>query len=281
MRYYIVDDALSIVKVLDRIVEEKGLGEVVGFSTDEETAIMEIISQSPDIVLVDFLMPKKDGVTLIREIKQIKPKINFIMISQVSDKGMIEEAYKEGVEFFISKPINIIEVVSVLRNVNEQVKLRNMFGEIRELFEVEKVTSNKLEPDKRQQQMKEIKYHLSILGMLGETGTCDIVKICEERLLNSAINVKEGISYYCHAMDDDPKMVKQRIRRAIKKGLTNIAGMGVEDYYNEIFQTYHHGIFDFESIRAEMDYLRGKRESGGKPNVEKFIEGLILFNETR
>ncbi|MBN7773796.1 DNA-binding domain-containing protein [Clostridium aminobutyricum] len=279
MRYYIVDDSLSIVKVLNRIVEEQNLGEVIGFSIDEETAAVEIMAQAPDIVLIDYLMPKKDGVSLVREIKKMKPQISFIMISQVSNKEMIAEAYKEGVEFFISKPINLIEVVSVLRNVNERMKLKNMVGEICEIFEVEKLIPQRLQTHSKQQQMKDIKYHLSILGMIGETGTCDIIKICEEQLQKGSGDIREGISCYCSRIDEDPKVVKQRIRRAVKKGLTNIAAMGVEDYYNEIFQTYHQGIFDFQSIRAEMDYLRGKNTSGGKPNVDKFIEGLLLFNE--
>lgn len=279
MKYYIVDDSLSIIKVLNRIVEEQGLGEVIGFSTEEETAAMEIVAQAPDIVLVDYLMPKKDGVSLVREIKKLKPQVSFIMISQVSNKEMIAEAYKEGVEFFISKPINIIEVVSVLRNVNERMKLKSMVGEICEIFEFEKMMPAKLMADPKQQQLKDIKYHLAILGMIGETGTCDIIKICEDRLQKSSSDIKDGFANYCSMIDEDPKVVKQRIRRAVKKGLTNIAAMGVEDYYNEIFQTYHQVIFDFQSIREEMDYLRGKKAAGGKPSVDKFIEGLLVFNE--
>lgn len=279
MRYYIVDDSLSIVKVLNRIVEEQGLGEVIGFSTDEEIAAREIVMQSPDIVLIDFLMPKKDGVSLVREIKKLKSQISFIMISQVSNKEMIAEAYKEGVEFFISKPINIIEVVSVLRNVNERMKLKNMVGEICERFEVEKLIPARSMSDLKKQQLKDIKYHLAILGMIGESGTYDILKICEEQLSKRSTDIKDGIFNYCRTINEDPKVVKQRIRRAVKKGLTNIAAMGIEDYYNEVFQTYHQGIFDFQNIREEMDYLRGKKAAGGKPNVDKFIEGLLVFNE--
>ena len=44
------------------------------------------------------------------------------MISQVAAKELIGKAYDAGIEFFISKPINIIEVKSVIRNVDEQIK---------------------------------------------------------------------------------------------------------------------------------------------------------------
>ncbi|WP_243158025.1 DNA-binding domain-containing protein [Aminipila terrae] len=140
---------------------------------------------------------------------------------------------------------------------------------------------NKVNKKDKGQRLKEIKYLLGILGMLGESGTADIIAVCEERLLNNTTDIKEGISLYCSQKAEDPKMVKQRIRRAVKRGLTNIASMGVEDYYNEIFQNYHYVVFDFESIRAEMDYIRGKRKDGGKTNIEKFIEGLLVFSEVK
>ncbi|WP_243158024.1 response regulator [Aminipila terrae] len=128
MKYYIIDDSLSVVKVLNRIVEEHEIGEVVGISTDPEEAASEIILEEPDIVLVDYLMPQKDGISLVRQVREVKPKINFIMISQVSDKEMVAAAYKEGVQFFIHKPINLIEVISVLKNVNDKVQLENTLG---------------------------------------------------------------------------------------------------------------------------------------------------------
>lgn len=283
MKYYIVDDSLSVVKILNRIVEEQGIGEVIGVSTDPETAIKEIIIEEPDIVLVDYLMPQKDGITLIRQVREVKPKISFIMISQVSDKEMVADAYKEGIQFFINKPINLIEVISVLKNVNEKVNLENTLGGIRDMIQPKAVieAKNSINDKVKEQRLKEIKYLLGILGMLGESGTGDIIGICEERLLNNGSNIKEGISLYCNQKAEDPKMVKQRIRRAVKRGLTNIAGMGVEDYYNEIFQNYHYVVFDFESIRAEMDYLRGKRKDGGKANVDKFIQGLLVYSEVK
>lgn len=283
MKYYIVDDSLSVVKILNRIVEEQGIGEVVGIATDPEVAVKEIILEEPDIVLVDYLMPQKDGISVIRQIREVKPKINFIMISQVSDKEMIAEAYKEGIQFFITKPVNIIEVISVLKNVNEKVDLENTLGGIRDIIQPESTiyTTQKINENNNEKRLKEIKYLFGVLGMLGESGTNDIIEICKEALQNNSKNIKEIILQYCNKISEEPKMVKQRIRRAVKRGLMNIAAMGVEDYYNEIFQNYHCVVFDFESIRAEMDYLRGKRKDEGKVNVDKFIEGVLVYSEVK
>ena len=102
MKFYIVDDVRSIIKVLERIIEDKSLGEVTGFSTDAVTATAEIIATKPDIVIVDLLMPVKDGISIVREVKEICPDIGFIMISQVSNKEIVSEAYNAGIEFFIN-----------------------------------------------------------------------------------------------------------------------------------------------------------------------------------
>ena len=80
----------------------------------------------------------------------------------------------------------------------------------------------------------------------------------------------------CCILGDSPKTVQQRMRRAIKTGLTNLAHIGIEDYYNESFQEYSKGMFDFASVKAEMDYIKGKNKTGGKVIISKFFEGLLL-----
>lgn len=283
MRFYIVDDVRSVVKVLDRIIEQKKLGEVVGFATDAEKAEMEMIAKEPDIVLADLLMPVKDGISIVNDVKKVRPAINFIMISQVSDKEMVSEAYKAGVEFFIHKPINIIEVENVIRRVMEKVEMEKMLGGIREMMKLTEAPSGGAAPAQaKKEELKDIRYLLGVLGMLGERGTKDILAVCEACLKRGEPYEKStSISRYCKEMGEDEKMVKQRMRRAVKKGLTNIAHMGIEDYYSEVFQDYSQLVFEFESLKAEMDFLRGSRDAGGKASIGKFIEGLLIFNEMK
>lgn len=282
MKFYIVDDVRSVVKVLDRIIEQKKLGEVVGFAMDAQKAEMEIVAKEPDIVLVDLLMPVKDGISMVNDIKKVKPHINFIMISQVSNKEMVSEAYNAGVEFFIQKPINIIEVESVIRRVIEKTAMEHMLGGIRQMMGDFGDGSAGSADLQKKDLLKDIRYLLGVLGMLGERGTRDILAVCEGCLKREEPYEKGvTIAAYCREQGEDEKMVKQRMRRAIKKGLTNIAHMGIEDSYSEVFQDYSHLVFDFESLRSEMDFLRGSRNAGGKANIEKFMEGLLMFDEMK
>ncbi|WP_027398988.1 DNA-binding domain-containing protein [Anaerovorax odorimutans] len=276
MKYYIVDDDVNIVKILTNIIEQKDIGEVVGYSYDGEKALKDIILKSPDIVFVDFLMPQKDGNSLVKEIKTIKPMINFIMISQISDKELISEVYKSGIEFFITKPINIIEVEKVTALVAEKIQMANLLSNIKEMFGNTEIKEQS-KPDK----LKEIKYLLNMLGMLGEKGTGDILLICEYLMNKNSDYTHETIPEMCIQINENPKILKQRIRRAIKKGLINMAYLGIEDFYNDIFQNYSNVFFDFESVKKEMDYVRKKSLAGGQVNIDKFIERLILQSQDK
>ncbi|WPC41682.1 DNA-binding domain-containing protein [Clostridium sp. JS66] len=271
MQYYIIDDDVSIVKILTNLLEENGSGEVIGSSNDGETALREILVCNPDIVLVDLLLPKLDGNSLVREVKLLKPKIKFIMISQVSDVRLVADSYNSGIEFFISKPINKIEVEKVTSKVAEKIEIENMLDNIKKLFK-------DVNPQKKSQDnnIKIIKHVLSRFGMLGEKGTNDIIKICIYLLETKKSFDECNFNELSSMLGDNPKTIQQRIRRAIKTGLTNLAYIGIEDYYNESFQDYSKGMFDFASVKAEMDYIKGKNKTGGKVIINKFFEGLLL-----
>lgn len=282
MRFYIVDDVRSIIKVLDRIIEEKRLGEVVGFSTDAVTATAEIIAMKPDVVLADLLMPVKDGISIVKEVKQLCPQTSFIMISQVSNKEMVSEAYNAGVEFFIHKPINIIEVESVINRVTRQIEMEKTLGGLRDILGVSSMTA---ETHKKAQEdetsLKRIQYLLGILGMMGERGTADILAVCDRCMKQQTTDLNAALKTYCTELGESDKIVKQRIRRAAKKGLRNMAHMGIEDSYSETYQNYAQLVFDFENLRKEMDYLRGAGDEEGKVNLSHFIEGLLIYHENR
>ena len=81
MRFYILDDMISAVKVLENIIESRNLGEVIGTQTSSEKAVDEIRAKKPDIVVLDLLMPVKDGITVVNEVKETNPEIDFVMVS--------------------------------------------------------------------------------------------------------------------------------------------------------------------------------------------------------
>lgn len=271
MKFYLVDDDESVIRILTKLIENTELGDVIGWANDGQRALREILTMEVDIVLVDVLMPKLDGVNLVNEIRQLRPNMSFIMVSQVTDEELVTRAYKAGIEFYINKPINKLELTTVVKKVSEAKKLKQMLGEIQHIFNDQQV------PVARGcDVMTDVKRVLGSIGMLGEKGTNDIAALIKYLTEKNGDYCEKSFGDYCDLNTEKPIIVRQRMRRAIKKGLSSIAYMGIEDLNNEYFQSFVNVLFDYESIKAEIDYIKGKRKTGGKLNVDKFIEGLML-----
>lgn len=275
MEVYIVEDDMSVIQVLQDIIEDHDLGEVCGTSGGEPADIEDIVARNPDVVLVDFLMPEKDGIQVVRELRERGCRARCIMISQVAAKELIGKAYDAGIEFFISKPINIIEVKSVIRNVENQIKNEKTLTNIKKMFmaEIADMPKEKTEDDGYG---KKVLYILNRLGMSGEKGGNDILRICQYLHSNGKPISQVSIGQLCEILSDAPKNMEQRVRRAIAVGMTNLAHLGLEDFMNDTFTAYSSTLFPFEEIRAEMDHIRGKRRYGGKVSIKKFIDSLML-----
>lgn len=281
MKFYILDDHPQIIRILETIVEEELLGEVIGTSDEAETALDEIVMLRPDVVLIDMLMPQIDGARVVAQVKAYNPSIKFIMISQVDAKAIIEKAYDSGVEFFIHKPINRIEITRVIKQVSDKILLDQKFNQLKVLLsedDTKKASGYKMTDD-REDSMRRLKIIFSKIGIMGEKGGDDILKICEYLINHQATSFESKASEIFSELADNPKAMEQRIRRAINRGLVNLANLGIEDYMNETFMRYASTLYDFESVKAEMDFIRGKRQSGGKISVRKFIDNLLLHKD--
>ena len=81
----------------------------------------------------------------------------------------------------------------------------------------------------------------------------------------------------CSKFSDSPKSMEQRIRRTVNTGLVNLAHLGIEDYSNEIFTEYSNTLYNFEQVRKEMDYIRGKSKKHGNVKIKSFLNALVVY----
>lgn len=273
MDIYIVEDDMNIINILERIIRDRELGNVIGFSLDGISGEKEILELNPDIVLVDLLMPGKDGINLIKDIKEAKPNIQFIMISQVSSKDMIGRAYEYGAEYYISKPINALEIDNVLKKVIEKIKMERAIEQIQRLVKIEDISP------KNNHDNIDIKVNgvMRKIGIIGEVGSQDIIYIVSFLIKNNKSMNDFTITELLSKFTDQTKSMEQRIRRTAAVGLSNLANIGLEDYMNEIFIEYSNGLYSFEQVKLEMDFLRGKSQKRGTVNLKKFIDGMTFY----
>lgn len=274
MRIYIVEDDRNVVKHLSHIIVDCDLGEVVGTAGDGAAAYEEILMLKPDLVLVDLLMPGKDGITLVQDIKKVNSRIQFVMISQVSSKEMIGRAYQSGVEYYISKPVNAIETQSVIKKVKEKISMYSTLNQIQNIFSSGAEPMSEAPRDSREDEIRRI---FQKIGIVGEAGSQDILRVVLYLLDSGRSMADFTVKALCEKFTDQTKSMEQRIRRTATIGMTNLAHMGIEDYMNETLNELGNGLYSYEQIKIEMDYIRGKTRKRGKVNLKKFIDGMVSF----
>ncbi len=290
MRYFIVDDDSASRRMLEQIIKEDELGYIVGEAENGLIAIEPIQATQPDVVLIDLLMPALDGIETLEQLKKQGFQGQFIMISQVVNKEMVGEAYEKGVEFFIHKPINRIEVRSILMKTKERNQLNYSLRTIRDSLANIDATS---EPPKRRSVSDIVRSILNDMGIIGEMGSDDIVAIMlmlmdkEERTsqLPPLKDLYEGVARQMENVDvpKESKAIEQRIRRTISAAVNNIASMGIVDYTSPQFEYYAPRYFDFQDIRLRMKQIEEDFQTTTrvKINIKKFLQVLYLETEEK
>lgn len=280
----IVDDDMVSRRMLQNIIEDGGLGEVAGTAGGGIEGVRMILDVRPDVVLIDLLMPDQDGIETITQLKDKGFTGKYIMISQVENKEMVGQAYQKGIEFFIHKPINRVEVEAVLNKVSEGLKYELYIMEIKQ--SLAKLGSLELPTARKERPVRDfVKLILMDMGIIGEIGSKDILSIMEyliehrqttgfpplRELYESAAQTYKQSS---KDIEKESKAIEQRIRRTVMAALANIASIGLTDYSNPKFEYYAPLYFDFQDVRLKMREMDEDHRSPdkGKVNIKKFLQ---------
>ncbi|KAF0195225.1 MAG: two-component system response regulator YcbB [Bacillota bacterium] len=276
-RFFIVDDDIAVRRMLQDVIRESGLGVILGESGRGDEA-SDMLSNCPvDVVLVDLLLPDMDGIALVRSLK-VKCKASFVMISQVQAKAMVSEAYDAGVEFFIQKPINSVEVKAVLGRVCESLRLRLAVDHIYRSVADLAASPAQVLTGRTEKTRHKVRVVLHDMGIGGESGS----RYLEEAALFVAdapqgelFSVKELLVHLAGNSALSQKAAEQRMRRAVQTALRHLAALGLEDYASPRFENYAATFFDFTEVRREMRFLEGGGEYGGKISLKRFLSALV------
>ena len=277
MKFYLVDDDNNIRNILKMIIRDRNLGDVCGTSGNPNDALEDIPSLSPDIIIVDLLMPEMDGITFVKRAKELLPDTAFIMLSQVASKEMIANAYAGGIEFYIQKPINSIEVESVITKVIASLNAQRTLQKVQSIFLTQPLAPvmPSSEPIEKPA-ISKLKTTLQKLGISGEKGSQDIINMIEYLIDHGQDLHDITLSELCGTLNENPKSVEQRVRRTALVGIVNLANLGLEDYSNDIFTTYSNTLYNFEQVRKEMDCIRGKSKQHGNVKIKSFLNALLV-----
>ncbi len=111
----IADDSEFMRNLLREILEEDHT--IVGEAENGVEAVEVFKETQPDLVMMDIVMPIRDGIEATNEIKTQHPESNVIMCTSVGQEEKMKEAVKAGADGYITKPFQKPSVIEAIQDV--------------------------------------------------------------------------------------------------------------------------------------------------------------------
>ena len=279
MKIYIIERDVNVQCRLQQIVSSRKLGEVTGVSDNWREAFFYIEETGADVVMADLAFPRREALVFLEEAAKRLNNAVLLVLMQGGDSDMIRIAYEKGAEFILRKPVCDLEIERVLRSVemSRMMKwvLKKAGGEFLQDSHPAGAESTRYSDQSFGPQLRHIKGVLRDIGILGEAGSKDIIRIAKY-LMENEINFRDvTLKELCSEMGQNTKSVEQRIRRAAMSGLANLARQGMEDYADPAFNEYAGKLYQFDQVKKEMNYIMGKSDVHGGIRLRKFMIGLL------
>lgn len=106
MNVYVVDDAPFFVKICESYIEELGHS-MCGFSLDGDNAVEKISELSPDLVMLDMVLPGKNGLNVAKDLRKLKSSVKIIGMSSLELDDLKDSAISAGCNIFLTKPFSL------------------------------------------------------------------------------------------------------------------------------------------------------------------------------
>ena len=116
IRVMVVDDHAIVRIGLKQVLDLSGEFEVVGQAADGEEAVRMAAEVSPDLVLMDVIMPGKDGVEACREIMESSSEVRVVMLTASNAEDAVVESVAAGASGYLLKETDMEQLLSALRS---------------------------------------------------------------------------------------------------------------------------------------------------------------------
>ncbi|MEO1009127.1 MAG: response regulator [Planctomycetota bacterium] len=116
-RVLVVDDNAQNAELLEAYLDD--LGVEVSIAADGEAALRMVAEHTPDLVLLDIMMPRMSGYQACERLKgdPATRDIPVIMVTALGEVGDVEKAVESGADDFLTKPVNKLELLTRVRSL--------------------------------------------------------------------------------------------------------------------------------------------------------------------
>ncbi len=134
-----VDDEIDQLRAHIKFLEKRGYKVLIASNASDGIELIRI--SSPDVILLDEMMPGMDGLTAIEEIRKIDKRIPIVMVTKSEEEHIMEEAIGQQIADYIVKPVNPLQILTSLKKLLEGEQIvgerltRNYTDEYRQIFD--------------------------------------------------------------------------------------------------------------------------------------------------
>ena len=121
----IADDTQRILDMLETVIGMDKELNLVGKAKNGEEMCQIIKDKKPDVVLLDLIMPKMDGLTVMEQVSQdknVSKRPYFIVVTAVGQERITEDAFNKGANYYIMKPFNNEMLLNRIKSVRKMFR---------------------------------------------------------------------------------------------------------------------------------------------------------------
>ncbi|MCL6647943.1 MAG: response regulator transcription factor [Chloroflexi bacterium] len=138
IRVLIADDHQIVAQALSDVLSHDPELEVVGVAYDGESAVREAVRLQPDVVLMDILMPGRDGVSATRAIREARPATKVVILTSSEQSRAVIDAIEAGASGYVTKDRALADVKEAVRAAHQgeilasRAQLQRILADLRE-----------------------------------------------------------------------------------------------------------------------------------------------------
>ncbi len=283
-----VDDDKLLTSTFCTLMKVEGFEDVVVFNNPTE-AVEYLKTETPDLIISDFLMPEMNGLEFLREAKKMYPEVSMILLTAYADKeNAIKTINEIGVYKYIEKPWDNDDLIM---NIKNGIERSHLLASLREkIAELEKA---KKQLTKYSEKLEEIVAERTKELTLANSKLAGIINYCADGIIiiDSKGNI-EQVNPACENMiglpaesllkmkiqevaySDNPKMNKAP-KSSVK---STILGLSCDNSEFLLRDLYLHNAITEESIPVEINFASLADEDSKE---EKFVGVIRNFSQQK
>jgi NarL family two-component system response regulator LiaR len=118
-RICIVDDHAIVRQGIRALIETEPDMEIVGEAANGAEAVVQAAALHPDVILMDIVMPRKDGIQATKEIREQDPRARILVLTSFAEDEKVFPAIKAGAAGYLLKDSSPLELLQAIRGPRE------------------------------------------------------------------------------------------------------------------------------------------------------------------